>query len=92
MQMQEADLLLHDGGCAGDAVAVQGGVDAVARPLEQSTSDALRTGSHCCSILATQLLHQLGKLSSKVRTCISTKSCCRLVNKQHSAYASCRAG
>ncbi len=63
-------LLLHDGGSAGDAVAVQGGVDGVAWPLEEGTSNALCTGCHRCSILTAQLLHQLSKLSSQMRTCV----------------------
>ena len=44
-------LLLHDGWGAGDAVAVQSGVDGVAGPLEEGPGNALCTGCHCCGIL-----------------------------------------
>lgn len=65
-------LLLHDGGRARNAMAVQCGIDGVARALEEGSSNALSAGSHRCSVLAAQLLHQLGKLSSQVGTCTCT--------------------
>lgn len=66
---QKTCLLLHDGRRARNAMAVQRGIDGVARALEEGSGDALSTGSDCCSILTAQLLHQLGKLGSQVRTC-----------------------
>ena len=76
-------LLLHDGRRARNAMAVQSGIDGVARALEEGSSNALSTGSHCCSILTAQLLHQLGELSSQMRTCVSCTNCSLLCSFQH---------
>ena len=64
-----AHLLLHDSGRPSDAMALQGGVDAVPWPQEQCASDALRAGRHGGSILTAQLLDQLSKLGTQVGAC-----------------------
>lgn len=68
MRAAEGNLLLHDGGSAGDTMAVQAGIDGVAGPLEEGSSNTLCTGCHRSCILTSQLLHQLSKLGPKMRT------------------------
>lgn len=62
-------------------MAVQGGIDGISRPLKEGTSNALCTGCHRCSILTAQLLHQLRKLSSQMRTCVDQQP-----QLSHNAY------
>ena len=84
-------LLLHDGGGARNAMAVQGGIDGVAGALEEGASNALRTGSHRCSVLTAQLLDQLGKLSPQVWTCTTPYPHVSMVQSSRCATQVCGA-